>query len=475
MTTPRFCKILATLGPASGSARQIGHLLTAGADAFRLNFSHGKHPEHAKRHAAIRMNEEILGRPIPILADLQGPKLRVGEFAKGGIDLKFGEEVEFRLTDEQGAAGTFIPLPHEELFAAAEAGDVFKLDDGMLQVTVVKPGKDSLIARVDMPGHLSDNKGVNVPSRTLPIPALTEKDIEDLEFALELGVDYIAISFVQSPEDMIAAQKLVKGRAGLIAKIERPSAVENLDAVISECNAIMVARGDLGVELPLEQVPIVQRQIVRAARAQGKPVIVATQMLQSMVDSPTPTRAEASDIAAAVYLGSDAVMLSAESAIGHHPEMAIAIMDRVIRAVEADPLYHAEMKAAAAVSEVGAPGAICRSAAEVAQLIDCEAIIAYTQSGSTGLKAARERPHVPILALSPSIEVARRLNLAWGITGVQITQAIGSFDDLVRQCPELAMSHGFTDTSRPLALIAATPLGEDRLTNVLHVVSRDTA
>ena len=470
--TPRFCKILATLGPVSSSARQIGHLLEAGADAFRLNFSHGKHVDHAKRHAAIRMNEERFGRPIPILADLQGPKLRVGALAGGGMELKFGQEIEFRLAEEQGKDDDFIPLPHEELFAAAEVGDVFKLDDGLMQVTVLEAGKETLLTRVDMPGHLSDNKGVNVPSRTLPIPALTSKDIEDLEFALELGVDYIAVSFVQSPEDMIAAQKLVKGRAGLIAKIERPSAVENLDAVIAECDAIMVARGDLGVELPLEQVPIVQRQIIRASRAQGKPVIVATQMLQSMVDAPTPTRAEASDIASAVYLGSDAVMLSAESAIGRHPEMAIAIMDRVIRAVEADPLYHAEMKAAAAKSDVGAPGAICRSAAEVAQLINCEAIIAYTQSGTTGIIASRERPHVPILALSPSVEVARRLNLAWGITGIVAPETITTFDDLVRQCPELAGRFGLTDDARPLALIAATPLGEDRLTNVLHVVSR---
>ncbi len=445
----RRTKIVATLGPASSTPEMIQRLFAAGADVFRLNFSHGDHPDHAERMAMIREAEVKYRRPIGVLADVQGPKLRVGRFSGGGVFLKPGQDFRLDLNPTPGDSQR-ATLPHPEIIAAAQAGTTLLLDDGKLRLQVTRSGPDYLETVVAVGGRLSDRKGVNVPDIVLPIPALTVKDRADLAFALEIGCDFIGLSFVQRPEDVQEARDLVQGRAWIVSKLEKPQALDRLDEIIALSDAVMVARGDLGVELPPEAVPIAQKRIVRRARQMGKPVIVATQMLESMITAPTPTRAEASDVATAVFDGADAVMLSAETAAGQYPLEAVGIMDRIIGRVEQDQDWRENMDRTRPLAEHATSDAICHAAAEVARTIEAPAIAALTQSARTALRIARQRPVAPIIGLTPSEEVARRLALAWGVHAVvsppahSMTEAVGQALLLARRdgCLEFGCGGG---------------------------------
>ena len=464
----RGCKIVATMGPASDAPERLLMLIQAGVNCFRLNFSHGSHETHAARFAAIRDAEKKAGKPIAILADLQGPKIRVGDFADGGVTLRYNDTVTIVAGHDIGA-GDIIPMPHPELVAALEAGDIVKLDDGKMQMTVTeRAGPGKVKARVDFGGKLTNHKGVNIPTRRVPVSALTDKDKADLAFALDQGADFIALSFVQSADDVREARALVGTRAAILAKIEKPQALDDLDGIIALVDAIMVARGDLGVELPPEQVPIAQRRIVRAARAAGKPVIVATHMLESMIDAPTPTRAEASDVATAVYQGADAVMLSAESAVGRHPATAVAIMDRIIRAVESDPDHWATLRRDHALPEPTTSDAIAVSAREIADILDCKTVVGYTMTGSTALRLSRERPKCGVIGLTPLVATARRLVLSWGVRSV-VTEDANNVEDMVDKAVAAARLMKAADNGDRIVVTAGIPFGRAGKTNTIRI------
>ncbi|MBI1365116.1 MAG: pyruvate kinase [Alphaproteobacteria bacterium] len=462
----RFCKIVATVGPASSSPSMLRMLHHAGVDVFRLNFSHGDHGKIAQIVEAIRATEAESGDPIAVFADLQGPKIRTGVLAGDGIDLKFGEEYRLVLSNESSDPDV-IPVPHPEVVQVLEPGDVLKLDDGKLQLTVTGRDKSAVIARADTPGRLTNRKGVNLPGRQLPISALTEKDRADLAFALKIGVDFVALSFVQRPEDVAEARAIIGERAGVISKIEKPSAVERLDAILEASDAVMVARGDLGVELPPEQVPGIQRRIVRACRAAGKPVIVATHMLESMVESISPTRAEASDVSTAVFQGADAVMLSAETAVGRHPPTAAAIMDRIIAATESDPESGGFKETVDPDTDFTTADAISLSARRIAEILDCRFAVAYTKTGSTARRLSRDRPHCAVLAATPSREVGRKLALYWGLAPV-ITEDISDFNEMLEKADRIARDHGALNGDR-IIILAGYPFGRPGKTNTLKI------
>jgi pyruvate kinase len=464
----RDCKIVATMGPASDAPDRLLMLLQAGVDCFRLNFSHGAREEHKRRMDAIRAAEEKIGRPVGVFADLQGPKIRVGTFADGQITLRYNDTVTIEASTAAGHEG-LIRMPHAELVASLQAGDILKLDDGKLQLTVTTREGDAVKARVDFGGVLKNQKGVNVPTRRIPISALTDKDKEDLKYALELGVDYIALSFVQHPDDVKEARALIGDRAGIIAKIEKPSALAEIDAIVDAADAVMVARGDLGVELPPEQVPIAQRKIIRVARAAGRPVIVATQMLESMIEAPTPTRAEASDVATAVYQGADAVMLSAESAVGRHPQSAVAIMDRIIRAVEDDAEYWASLPRDMTPPQATTADAIALSARNIADVIGCAAVVAFTATGSTAYRVARERPRCGVIGLTPVVGTARRLALVWG-TRAKVIDDIESVEEMVDKADAAVRALGAAGPGDRVAIIAGVPFGRAGKTNTIRVL-----
>ena len=456
------------MGPASDPPERLMMLIEAGVDCFRLNFSHGAREDHARRMAAIRDAEAKAGRPVAVFADLQGPKIRVGTFPDGHIKLSFSDEVTIEASNEQGAEG-LIRMPHPELVAALHAGDILKLDDGKMQLTVTGRNGAKVRARVDYGGVLKNQKGVNVPTRRIPISALTEKDREDLAFALDLGVDYIALSFVQHAEDVREARALIGDRAGVIAKIEKPSALTEIDSIVEASDAVMVARGDLGVELPPERVPIAQRQIIRAARAAGRPVIVATHMLESMVDAPTPTRAEASDVATAVYQGADAVMLSAESAVGRHPQSAVAIMDRIIRAVEGDAEYWSSLPRDMTPPQATTADAIALSARNIADVIGCSAVVAYTATGSTAIRVARERPRCGVVGLTPVQATARKLALVWGVRA-KVTEDVENVEEMVDKADAAVRELGVAGPGDRVAIIAGIPFGRAGKTNTIRVL-----
>ena len=463
----RRTKIIATLGPSSSTPEILARLFQAGADVFRLNFSHGSHEDHAARIAIIRDLEKKFERPIGILADVQGPKLRVGRFGGGRISLQTGATFRLDLNPTPGDV-TRVELPHPEIIAAAAIGTNLLLDDGKLRLRVTRVRDDHLLTEVVVGGPLSDRKGVNVPDMVLPIPALTVKDREDLAFALDHGVDFIGLSFVQRPEDVAEAREIVAGRAWVMTKIEKPQALDNLDAILALSDAVMVARGDLGVELPPEEVPLAQKRIVRAARARGLPVVVATQMLESMISAPAPTRAEASDVATAVFDGADAVMLSGETAAGQYPYEAVNIMDRIIARVEQDDGWRAMIEASRAAPEANAPDAIAAAARQVAHTISASAICAFTASGSTALRAARERPEAPILGLTPSITTARRLAVVWGAHAVTVGE-VSSMTDTVNTATRVARAEGFASSGQEIIVIAGIPFGQAGTTNALRV------
>ncbi|HRO02162.1 MAG TPA: pyruvate kinase [Terricaulis sp.] len=464
----RDCKIVATMGPASDPPERLAMLIQAGVDCFRLNFSHGSKDDHARRIQAIREAEAKAGVSVGVFADLQGPKIRVGTFEGGEIKLRYNEIVTIEASNDPGGPG-LIRLPHPEIVQALEIGDILKLDDGKLQITVTEVGRTQLKARVDFGGPLKNQKGLNVPTRRIPISALTEKDREDLAFALDLGVDYIALSFVQHPEDVREARELIGDRAGIISKIEKPSALQQIVEIVELSDAVMVARGDLGVELPPEMVPIAQRQIIRAARAAGKPVIVATHMLESMVDAPTPTRAEASDVATAVYQGADAVMLSAESAVGRHPQSAVAIMDRIIRAVEDDNEYWAALPRDMTPPQATTADAIALSARHIADTIGCATIVAFTATGSTAIRVARERPRCGVIGLTPHAGTARRLRLVWGVRSV-VTEDVANVEEMVEKADAAVRQLGVAEAGDRVAIIAGIPFGRAGKTNMVRVL-----
>ena len=467
MRRHRNAKIIATLGPASSDEAVIRGLFVAGTDVFRLNLSHGDHAGHKARYDIIRALETETGRPICVLLDLQGPKLRIGRFAAGAVELSAGQG--FRL-DLAGGLGdeTRVSLPHPEIFAAIASGTELLLDDGKIRLRVLKCDENHAETEVIAGGTLSANKGVNLPGVALPIAALTEKDRRDLQFGLELGVDWIALSFVQRPEDITEARKLVSGRAAIMAKLEKPSAIDRLDEIIAISDGIMVARGDLGVEMAPESVPGLQKEIIARSRSAGKPVVVATQMLESMIEAATPTRAEASDVATAVYDGADALMLSAESAAGAYPIEAVAMMSRIIAETERDPRYRRILTVEESNLEPTAADAITAAADQVSRTIRAVAICAYSMSGSTTLRASRERPLVPILGLTPIIATARRLAIAWGVHNV-LTPDATSFADMVEKACNLALDEGFAKEGDRIVVTAGVPFGTPGSTNTLRI------
>jgi pyruvate kinase len=465
----RKVKVLATIGPASSEPEMIARLLRAGVDAFRVNMSHGDHATHTATIAAIRTAEKEFGRPIAILCDLQGPKLRVGTFADGKAVIRHGGH--FTL-DRDPAPGDDIRvcLPHPELFEVLHKGQRLLIDDGKLRLRVVKAEADRIVCSAEVGGVIMDRKGVNVPDAVIPVPAMTEKDRRDLAFAVAQGADWIALSFVQRPEDVAEARRLMGGYGALIAKIEKPAAVTRLDEIIELADGIMVARGDLGVELNPEEVPPLQKRIVEATRRSGKPVIVATQMLESMIESPAPTRAEVSDVANAVYDGADAVMLSAETATGAWPVEAVTIMDRIACQVEGDPGYAARLHFAQVLPDRTTADALALASAQIAQTVTVAGIIVFTGSGSTARRVARERPIVPMLVLTPSPKTARRLALLWGAHAVQ-TRDIGSFEEMIAKGKRMALRQGFGTAGSKLIALAGVPFGTPGSTNLLHVVT----
>ncbi len=467
MRRRRNAKIIATLGPGTSDEKSMADLFRVGVDVFRLNFSHGTHEDHKKRFDTIRRLEKEFDRPIGILLDLQGPKLRLGEFEDGKAELVAGNPFRLDLTKTKGN-DVGATLPHPEIFAALKPEMKLLLDDGKVELRVQKCGEDYAETMVIVGGVLSDHKGVNVPSAMLDLSPITDKDRKDLEFGLKLGVDWVALSFVQRPSDIAEAQALVAGRAGVLAKLEKPSAIEYLDEIVELTDAVMVARGDLGVELPPEDVPAIQKQILYSCRYHGKPVVVATQMLESMIHAPTPTRAEASDVATAIYDGADAVMLSAETAVGDYPIEAVSMMDRIINRVEVDPLYRKITDAERREPENTASDAITAAARQSAQTISAAAVVTFSSSGSTTLRAARERPTVPILGLTPNEETARRLALVWGVHSV-LTPNLTSFTEMVNLAVEAAVEEEFASPGDALVVTAGVPFGTVGATNILRI------
>ncbi len=470
----RKVKILATTGPATADPDVLRSLFLAGADAFRVNMSHGAHEQHAQTIAAIRALEKEFNRPIAILADLQGPKLRVGSFAGGQAILAHGAAFTFDRDPAPGDA-TRVELPHPEIFAVVHEGQRLLVNDGKIRLRVksVTDGRIGCVAEVG--GVISDRKGVNVPDAEIPIPALTDKDRRDLAFAVEHGVDWIGLSFVQRPEDIADARRLMAGpngeaRAGIIAKIEKPQAILRLAEIIEQADGIMVARGDLGVELNPEEVPPLQKMIVNATRLTGKPVIVATQMLESMIESPAPTRAEVSDVANAVYDGADAVMLSAETAAGQWPEEAVLMMDAIARQVERDEGYLQRVRLLDTPPERTTADALAHSCMTIADTVTIGAIVVFTGSGSSARRVARERPSVPVMVLTPSVRVARRVALLWGAHAVP-TKDIGSFEEMIGKGRRMALRHGLGQAGDRVIMVAGVPFGRPGATNLLHVVT----
>ncbi len=463
----RKVRVLATLGPASSTPEMIARLFRAGADAFRVNMSHGSQAARGELIANIRSLEKTLGRPMTILADLQGPKLRVGSFAEGRVELVRGQAFAFDRSDAPGDSHR-VQLPHKELFAALQPGARLMLDDGKViaRVTAVHP--DRIESLIEVGGALSNNKGLNVPDVVVPMAALTEKDRRDLAFALDNGVDWIALSFVQRPEDVAEARQLIGGKAALLAKIEKPAAMERLPEIIELADAVMVARGDLGVELPPEEVPAAQKRIVQLARAAGKPVVVATQMLESMITSPSPTRAEVSDVANAMYDGADAVMLSAESAAGAWPVEAVDMMDRIARQVEGDPTHFERVHFTETLPERTTADALSAAAGEIARTISAAAIVCFTTSGSTARRVSRERIAVPLMAMTPKLATARRLGLVWGVHAVH-TRDVSDFEEMVSKSKRMAIRIGVANGGDRLIVMAGVPFGTPGSTNVLHI------
>ena len=463
----RSAKILATIGPASSSPDMLKLLAEVGVNAFRLNFSHGSHSDHARSIDFIRNIENETGKPIAVIADMQGPKIRCGQFKGGQIELIFGQEITI-INDNYSDADNLICIPHKELFEVLKPGNTLKFDDGKIKVTVKSNDGSIIKAVVDVPGTLKNKKGVNVIDAVLPMSAMTDKDTVDILFALSKDVDYIALSFVQTAKDVLDAREIIGNKANIIVKIEKPSAVRDIDSILDLADGVMVARGDLGVELPLEDVPVVQRKIIRKARLLGKPVIVATHMLESMIDSPTPTRAEASDVATAIYQGADVVMLSAETAVGRHPATAVAIMDRIIKSVEGDP----ELWDYFSISDLPyfdtPEDAISQSVCVMSKTLNCKAVFGYTNTGSTVQRISRERPPCRIIGLTPSIKTARLICLNWGVIPL-IMEDPKNFDEMLPHIQKASVLYAGLKSGDKIIITAGIPFGRPGTTNTLKI------
>ncbi len=467
MNADKKVKILATLGPAIRDAAHIRQLVEAGVNLFRLNFSHGEHADHAQRYQWVREVERELNQPIGILMDLQGPKLRVGRFADGKVQLVNGQSLRLDLDTTPGNASR-VNLPHPEIIEALQPGMSLLLDDGRLRLKVTGKQADAVDTCVIAGGELSDRKGVNVPEAVLQLSPLTEKDRRDLSFGLELGVDWVALSFVQRPEDIVEARELIGGRAFLMAKIEKPSAVTHLEEIARLCDAIMVARGDLGVEVPAENVPRIQKDIVRTCRQLGRPVVVATQMLESMRFSPAPTRAEVTDVANAVAEGADAVMLSAETASGDYPLETVQMMSKIIRQVENGPDYQSQLDVGRPQAEATASDAISCAIRRISSILPVVALVNYSESGASSLRASRERPKAPILSLTPSLTTARRLTVAWGIYSV-VNERLRKVEEVTSTALEIAQAQGMAKRGETVVITAGEPFGQPGSTNSLRI------
>lgn len=467
MTPDKKVKILATLGPAIRDAAHIRQLVEAGVNLFRLNFSHGEHADHAQRYQWVREVERELNQPIGILMDLQGPKLRVGRFAEGKVQLVNGQSLRLDLDATPGDASR-VNLPHPEIIEALQPGMSLLLDDGRLRLKVTGKQADAVDTCVIAGGELSDRKGVNVPEAVLQLSPLTEKDRRDLAFGLQLGVDWVALSFVQRPEDIVEARELIQGKAFLMAKIEKPSAVQHLEEIAKLCDAIMVARGDLGVEVPAENVPRIQKDIVRTCRQLGRPVVVATQMLESMRFSPAPTRAEVTDVANAVAEGADAVMLSAETASGDYPLETVQMMSKIIRQVENGPDYQSQLDVGRPQAEATASDAISCAIRRISSILPVAALVNYTESGASSLRASRERPKAPILSLTPSLTTARRLTVAWGIYSV-VNERLRRVEEVTSTALEIAQAQGMAKRGETVVITAGEPFGQPGSTNSLRI------
>ncbi|HIK87301.1 MAG TPA: pyruvate kinase [Alphaproteobacteria bacterium] len=466
----RATKIVSTLGPTSTSPEMISKLFESGADVFRLNFSHGTHEDHKTRYDIIRKLEIKYNRPIGIIADLQGPKIRIGNFINGKIDLINGSLFIMDSDKKMEGDQRRVSISNPEIFSSLQPGAELLLDDGKMRLIVEKNNGTSIETKVLVGGPLSNHKGINIPGTILPMSPLTQKDRLDLDFALDIGVDWIALSFVQHPKDIIEISQLIDGKAGILTKLEKPLAIEHLEKIIELSDALMIARGDLGVEAPPEDVPGLQKKIIRKARSEGKPVIVATQMLESMISSPTPTRAEASDVATAVFDGADAVMLSAETAAGSFPVEAVSIMDRIIKSAEHDDHYKLMKLQVSDQSLETDADAITAAAKQVAQTLNAAAIVTFTTTGSTTLRAARERPDVYILGLTPDLKIARRLVIVCGVHSVK-TSYFQDFDDVVKNAIEVSKEEGFAIDGQRLVITAGVPFGTPGSTNVLRIVN----
>jgi len=463
----RRIKILATLGPASSDSASIRKLFEAGADVFRINMSHTPHDKMREMVATIRNVESSYGRPIGILIDLQGPKLRLGNFENGFVELNNG--AMFTLdADPTPGDKTRVHLPHPEILKALRPGHALLIDDGKLRLIAEETSPDHALVRVVTGGKMSDRKGVSLPDTDLPVSAMTPKDRADLEAALETGVDWVALSFVQRADDVIEAKKLVRGRAAIMSKIEKPQAIDRLAEIMEASDALMVARGDLGVELPAERVPGLQKQMTRMARRAGKPVVIATQMLESMITSPVPTRAEVSDVANAVFEGADAIMLSAESAAGKFPVEAVLTMNRIGEECERDPTYRGVIAAQRPDPEATAGDAIADAARQIAETLDLSAIICWTSSGSTALRVARERPKPPVVAITPNVNTGRKLSLVWGVHCV-IAEDAHDQDDMIDRAARISFRDGFAKAGQRVIIVAGVPLGTPGTTNMVRI------
>jgi len=465
----RRCKIVATLGPATAQRSAIADLFRAGADVFRINMSHASHDDMRERVQAIRALEQEFGRPIAILLDLQGPKLRIGLFKDGAVELKRGDVFVFD-SDPTPGDTTRVHLPHPEILQALQPGHNVLIDDGKVRLHITEASPKRAVAVVDISGRISNRKGVSLPDTEIPVASMTAKDRSDLQAGLEAGVDWIAVSFVQRAEDVAEVKKVAGNRALILAKIEKPQAISRLEEIMEVSDAFMVARGDLGVEMPLEKVPGLQKRIGRIARRLGKPVIVATQMLESMISLPVPTRAEVSDVASALFEGADAIMLSAESASGRYPIEAVATMNRIAEEVERDSFYRQIINAQRPAPEATVADAIATAARDVAETLDLKAIVAWTSSGSTAFRIARERPEPPVLALTPNRDTARRLALVWGVHAV-VTEDAQDVDDMAERAPVIAASEGFAAPGERIIIVAGVPFGSPGATNMVRIAS----
>ena len=467
----RNVKIVATLGPASSEKQVVEELFKQGVDVFRLNLSHGTHEEIRNRYRIIREVEKKFERPISILADLQGPKLRCGSFVNQEAELVAGKSFRF---DNKSYLGdlTRVNLPDFDVFQGLNLGSTILVNDGKIRLEVKDIGPDFVDTEVVVGGTISDKKGINVPDQVLPLSALSQKDLRDLEFVCDLGIDWLGLSFVQRASDIKNARKLVKGRAAILSKIEKPSAVEAFDEILEETDAVMVARGDLGVELPIETLPPIQKRLVRQCRASGKPVIVATQMMESMITSPVPTRAEVSDVAQAIYEGADAIMLSAESAVGDYPIEAVRTMNSIATEVEKEGTYRKVIESSRTPLKRGVSDAITVAAREVAETTNIKVICCFTHTGTTAALTSRERPRVPIIALTPKIAIARRIALNWGLHCI-VTEEVNRFKMAVVNAAKAARKYGFAKNQDKIIVIAGVPFNVSGTTNILRVAPAD--